>query len=89
MELIAKGKFYRDLSEIKNKYLTKAIYKTLKQIQYTKDISQIQQLRKLKKYKVYYRIKIQEDYRIGIIIRGNKIWLTCFGHRNNFYKKFP
>ncbi|MBI4648713.1 MAG: hypothetical protein HY738_19540 [Bacteroidia bacterium] len=89
MELIAKGKFYRNLANLNNRKLIKAVDETLKQMQNAKDILQIPNLVKMKKFEVHYRIKVAKDYRIGAIIRGNKVWLSCFGHRSNFYKRFP
>jgi len=89
MELIAKGTFYRDLENRSNRKIRKAVKEILMQIQQAKTVSEINHLKKLKKFDIHYRIKVTNDYRIGVIIRGNKIWLTCFGHRNNFYNKFP
>jgi len=89
MELIAKGEFYRNVAKHRNRELAIAIDETLRQVQQAKSIEDIQQLKKLRKFSVYYRIKVKDDYRIGVIIRGNKVWLACFGHRNNIYKNFP
>lgn len=90
MELIVEGSFYRDLKNYTNHNLLNAVYDTIYQVQNAKNISQIQNLIKLEKYNVHYRIKVSDDYRIGIIIRGNKVWFARFGHRNIFYKKlFP
>ena len=89
MEVIAKGKFYRDLANLNNLFLKKEVQKTLNSVIQAKDVTEIQQLRKLRKFDVHYRIKVAEFYRIGIIIRNNKVWFTCFGHRSNFYKNFP
>ena len=89
MELRAKGKFYRDLEKYGDRELAKAIREALRQMQGAKDISQILNLRKLKHFKRFYRAKVMDNYRIGIEIRKNLIILVCFGHRHNFYKKFP
>ena len=89
MELIAKGSFYRDLSLITNRKLKLTVKESLKKIQEVKTVSEINNLKKLDNFNIYYRIKIEEDYRMGIIIRGKKIWLIRFGHRSNFYNKFP
>jgi mRNA interferase RelE/StbE len=89
MELIAKGSFFRDLSAYSDKVILREITEVMAKITSSKDISQIQNLKKLKEYKTLYRIKIAEDYRLGIVVRGNKIWLVKFSHRSNFYKNFP
>ena len=89
MELIVKGEFYRNVAQVKNRKLLGNLNVVIKQIQKAKKISEIQELKKLKKFDTQYRIKVSTDYRLGLVIRGNKVWLACFGHRNTFYKNFP
>lgn len=89
MELIAKGSFYRDISGLTDKILLKKLFISLKELESAKKISQVINLKKLREYETLYRIKIANDYRLGLIIRKNKVWLVCFGHRNKFYKNFP
>ncbi len=90
MELIVKGQFYRDITRYSNFLLLENIYEVMKSVEEATDISQIQNLKKLKKYKVYYRIKVAEIYRIGVVIRVDTVWFVRFGHRSKFYKKkFP
>ena len=89
MELRAKGKFYRDLENYNNRDLAKAVRGVLQELQNAKDISQISNLIKLKKFSLFYRIRVLDDYRIGLEIRNNKITLVCFGHRHTFYREFP
>ena len=88
MELKYNGQFNRDIAH-RNRELSVAIKHAILNVKKASTISQIQNLVKLKKYKVHYRIKVADDYRIGIIIRGNKVWFARFGHRSNFYKTFP
>lgn len=89
MELKAKGSFYRDLSQYSNRELATEVQKILWQMIKAKDLSQIPNLQKLKKFDVHYRVKVPGNYRIGMVIRNNKIILVCFGHRHTFYKSFP
>jgi mRNA interferase RelE/StbE len=89
MELIAKGSFYRDVAKLSNRKLIQALSDMLGRMEKANSISEIPNLKKLKNFSVYYRTKIAGDYRMGMVIRGNKIWLVCFGHRSNFYKSFP
>ena len=89
MELIFSGQFDRDI-DINNRKILDAIRDVILNVEKAQDISQINNLKKLEKYKTQYRIRVADDYRIGVIIRGNKVWFACFGHRNIFYKKlFP
>ncbi len=89
MELKAKGSFYRDLGRLANRELAIEVQKILGQIRQAKDISQIPNLKKLKKFDVHYRIRVMENYRMGLVIRSNKVILVCLGHRHTFYKSFP
>ena len=88
MELRFKGQFNRDI-DIHDRELLEAVKDSILNIKSAKSASQIHGLKKLRKFKTHYRIKIEEDYRAGIIIRGKTVWLARFGHRNTFYKKFP
>ena len=89
MELKYEGQFKKDIAH-RNSELSDEIKNAILNVKKASGISQIQHLVKLRKYKVHYRIQVAKDYRIGIIIRGNKVWFVRFGHRNNFYKKiFP
>jgi mRNA interferase RelE/StbE len=89
MELKAKGSFYRDLNRLANRELVMEVHKILWQMKQAKDISQIPNLKKLKKFEVHYRIRVMENYRMGLVIRNTKIILVCLGHRHTFYKSFP
>ena len=89
MELKYKGQFYRDI-DIHNRQVLDAVRDAILNVKSASGILQIHNLKKLRKYSVHYRIKIANDFRIGVVIRKNTIWFTCFGHRNIFYKKlFP
>ena len=88
MELKYKGQFNRDI-DITNSKLLNAVRDAILNVKQAKDISKIRNLKKLKKYTAYYRIKVAENYRIGLIIRNKTVWLVRFGHRNTFYKYYP
>jgi mRNA-degrading endonuclease RelE of RelBE toxin-antitoxin system len=89
MELIVNGSFYRDIAAYTNHNLLEAVYATMNNVENAKSKASICQLIKLRQYKIFYRIKIANDYRIGIIIRKNTVWFVRFGHRSTFYKYFP
>lgn len=88
MELKYRGTFNHDI-DINDRDLLEKIKTSILNAKNAKSVSQIQQLKKLRKYKTHYRIRIAENYRIGVIIRHKTIWFVCFGHRNIFYKNFP
>ncbi len=88
MELRYKGQFNRDI-DISNTIILMAVKDAILNVKNAAGINKIHNLKKLRKYTAHYRIKIDENYRIGLIIRQNTVWLSRFGHRNNFYKYFP
>jgi hypothetical protein len=88
MELRFKGQFNRDI-DISNRYILEEVEKAKLEVKKAKTIAQISNLIKLRKYTTLYRIKIDKDYRIGIVIRDQTVWFVRFGHRHGFYKKFP
>ena len=93
MELIFRPRFKRDLQKIKDKEVLQKISAKLRQIENAKNIKLIGGLVKLKKYVRYYRIKIklseQKDYRLGLMIKGKKVWAERITRRIKIYKDFP
>ncbi len=73
MELVVNGSFYRDISAHTNRDLLENVYEAMNNVEKAKSTANIRHLIKLRKYKTFYRIKIADDYRIGIIIRGKKV----------------
>lgn len=88
MELRYRGQFNRDI-DVSNRKVLEAVRDVILNVKNASDISQIQNLKKLRKYKVHYRIKVAENYRIGVVIRGKRVWFARFGHRKDIYKYFP
>ena len=89
MELIVKGSFHRDVSLYKDKRILSAIYDVIQETEKAKTISVISNIKKLRNYRTHYRIKVVDVYRIGLVIRKDKVWFVCFGHRSKFYQRFP
>ena len=89
MELRFSGQFTRDIAHC-NREVSREINRAIVNVKNASSVSQIQNLVKLRKYKVHYRIQVAREYRIGILVRGNTVWFSRFGHRSIFYKKlFP
>lgn len=93
MELIFRPRFKRDLNKIKDKEMLKNISVKLRQIEKSANINQIGGLVKLEKYAHYYRLKIKlsvrKDYRLGLMIRGTKVWAERIAPRRKIYRDFP
>ncbi|MBI3500778.1 MAG: type II toxin-antitoxin system RelE/ParE family toxin [Bacteroidetes bacterium] len=94
MDVKYKPKYSRDVRKIKSdSELSWALAAVLYNIRSAKNKGQINNLKKLDEYEVFYRIKIKlshkKDYRLGIMIKGNKVWLLRFLKRRKIYEEFP
>ena len=93
MELKFSPSFFRDLKQVKDRKLIHTLAAKIRHLKSAKNIQEIDSLKKMDDYKVHYRIKIKidskNDFRLGITIRGNTIWVSRFLHRNKIYKEFP
>jgi hypothetical protein len=92
MKLLVKRSFDRDTDRIRNKELRLALDEKLTQIERAKSPSNITGLKLLRGYTHHYRIIVKAgllSYRIGALIRGEKIWLVRFLPRKIVYTKFP
>ena len=92
MKIIVKGTFDRDIDKVRSSVLRKALEKRINQIEKAKDTSHITGLKLLRGYSHHFRLIVKtqkESFRIGAIIRGEKIWLVRFLPRKIIYKIFP
>lgn len=84
-----KGTFHRDALNIHDRLVKAAALEVIQRVKVATSLSQIHHLVKLRNYKVYYRIEITGNYRIGIVVRNKKIWFVRLLHRSKIYKEFP
>jgi mRNA interferase RelE/StbE len=89
MILVFKGSFRRDVSKINDHKVRVAILSAIENVKTAPGLSSINRMVKLRKYSVHYRIELEGNYRIGIIIRGDKVWFSRVLHRSKIYKEFP
>ncbi len=70
-----------------------ALFNFLNNIKAAKNSEGILHCKKMNDYVTFYRVKIKlnkkKDYRIGMMIRGNIVWLARFLHRDKIYDEFP
>ncbi len=80
--------FNKELAQLNNKNLAKAIAKTILIVEQTKRITDIPNIKKLKGHKTAYRIR-SGNYRIGVFIEKDTVIFSAFAHRKDIYKHFP
>ena len=92
MKIIVKRSFDRDIDRVRDKELRLLLDAKLEQIEKAKGILNITGLKLLRGYTHHYRIIVKSKsltYRIGAIIREEKIWLVRFLPRKIVYTRFP
>ena len=88
MEIEFLEKFSRDLDQVKDISVKKAVGKMITRVEQAKTPNEITDIKKLTGYKSAYRIRIG-SYRIGIFVEGNLVQFARIVHRKDVYKVFP
>ncbi|MFN6088122.1 MAG: hypothetical protein ACK47E_05190 [Cyclobacteriaceae bacterium] len=92
MNVFFNGTFHRDAADVSNVALLVALREKIEELEKAPDLRHITGLKLLRGYKTHYRIKVVipgASYRMGVIIRGNTIWLVRFLSRKKIYQQFP
>ncbi|HLG36291.1 MAG TPA: hypothetical protein VI757_15535 [Bacteroidia bacterium] len=87
-----KPKFWRDIQKIKNdKEAMMALDRVFMKVEKAQRIDEIPDIKQLEKFPARYRIKLfldrKRDYRIGLYIHGNTVWVTRLLHRKKIYEE--
>jgi mRNA-degrading endonuclease RelE of RelBE toxin-antitoxin system len=89
MKVTFMGAFRRDLLKIRDRHVKKSVLDAIVNVKGATNTSQIFKLVKLRRYRIHYRIEVESNYRIGLIIRGSQVWFVRVLHRSKIYRKFP
>jgi len=92
MKIIVKKSFDRDIDKLRSKELRLSLDTKISQIEKAKSIANITGVKLLKGYTTHYRIVVKTailSYRIGVVIRGETVYLVRFLPRKIVYKQFP
>ena len=88
MNIEIKKSFSNDIGKIRNKKIIKSILDTIENIQEANTTREIKNNKKLEGSKKHYRIRIG-DYRMGLLIEDNTVFIVRFLHRKDIYRFFP
>jgi len=80
--------FTKDLKDIKDQDLLKRVRERVELVEKAQTLQEIDNLRKLRGGDRYYRIRVG-DYRIGLVVEGDKVIFVRFLHRRDIYRNFP
>jgi mRNA interferase RelE/StbE len=88
MNVLFTAKFNKDISKIADDDLLERIAEVIEDLENALSLSLVANVKKMKGYSGYYRIRIG-DYRLGIYVEKNTIFIKRFAHRKNIYDIFP
>lgn len=88
MKTAFKRSFLKSVKKLKDQKLKDAIAESIEQIEASETLSDIKNLKKLQGFSNFYRIRIG-DYRIGIEVLDDVVYLAAFAHRKDIYGNFP
>lgn len=88
MKVAFKRSFLKSVKKLKDQKLKDAIADSIEQIEASENLSDIKNLKKLQEFSDFYPIRIG-DYRIGIEVLDDVIYLAAFAHRKDIYGNFP
>ena len=91
MVLKFKPKFWKDIQKLKNdRQIMSALDKIFSNIENANSPEGINNIKQLEKFEARFRIKLtidkKRDYRIGLYIHKNTVWLSRFLHRRKVYE---
>ncbi len=88
MNVQFEAKFAKDLKQISDGRLLKAVKELVLACKEAESLNAISQVKKLKGYDTFYRVRIG-DYRIGVeLAEDSLIFVRCL-HRKEIYRYFP
>ena len=88
MKVVFKRSFLKALKKLKDPKLKNAIAESIEQIEASKNLPELKSVKKLQGFSNCYRIRIG-DYRIGMEVQDDVVYLAAFAHRKDIYGKFP
>jgi len=80
--------FLKDLKNLPDKETKKQLQTLIESIEQVDTLEEITQLKKLTGYDHYYRVRVR-DYRVGLLVQGEVVWLVRCLHRKDIYRYFP
>ncbi|MDX1919834.1 MAG: hypothetical protein SFU25_03760 [Candidatus Caenarcaniphilales bacterium] len=88
MKLLIKDSFQKELKKYKSGKLLKQVGEILEKIKLCKHIWDVGDVKLMQGTKDFFRIRVG-NFRIGIKIQDETVFVIKFAIRGNFYKNFP
>ena len=88
MKVEFKRSFVEDLERVRDKGLKERVRQAIERVEGAQTFQEIENVRKLRGGERYYRIRIG-DYRLGLVLEGDRVVFVRFLHRKDVYRYFP
>ena len=88
MKVEFKRSFVKDLERVRDKGLKERVRQAIERVEEAQTLQEIGNVRKLRDGEQYYRIRIG-DYRLGLVLEGDRVIFVRFLHRKDVYRYFP
>ena len=88
MNVLFSAKFNKDISKIVENDLSERVALVIEDLENAPKLSSVANVRKMSGYSGYFRIRIG-DYRLGIYVDNDDVYLHRFAHRKKIYNIFP
>ena len=88
MKVEFKRSFVKDLERVRDRRLKERIRDTIGRVEEAESLQEIEDVKKLEGGERYYRIRIG-DYRLGLVLEGDRAIFVRFLHRKDVYRYFP
>ena len=88
MEVKYSKPFEKDLKSLSEKSVVLKVDEIISHITTSSSLQTLKGIKQLKGHKNCYRIRIG-NYRLGLLVNGNVVWLARIMHRKEIYRYFP
>lgn len=88
MKILVQKSFEKDILKISDKKLAVQVSQVIDELETCTKLSEIKHLKKMAGKGGYYRIRVG-NYRLGIRVEENTVYLLRFMHRKEIYSFFP
>ena len=80
--------FVKDVGRVRDRGLRERVREVIERLEAAGALQEIEGVKRLRGGEGYYRIRVG-DYRLGLILEGEKVVLVRFLHRKEVYRYFP
>ena len=78
----------KDVGRVRDRGLRERVREVIERLEAAGALQEIEGVKRLRGGEGYYRIRVG-DYRLGLILEGEKVVLVRFLHRKEVYRYFP